>query len=142
LLFPAFWIDPKNRFDLLSAVVHLLAGNAFIQLEGNLDDCDFSKVHSTADPIVPVPRQTDPIEGDIIVLPLKPETSSLILEQVHIDHRYKKAIAAIQIIKNSKIEFIAGDHFDRECISVGENVPESFLVELKKKGIIKSFKKG
>jgi hypothetical protein len=50
-------------------------------------------------------------------------------------------ISAIQIEKNGKIEFMAGDNFHRECVSVGELVSTEFLEEMISKGILRGYKK-
>jgi hypothetical protein len=139
----AFWLDPDDPDELLQHVVGFLAHHSFIVFEGDLSQCDFSAVRSYAPaPIPEVKRETDPSEGEQIVLPLEMETEAHILSQVLTDNRFLDEIAAIQIVRDGEVLFLAGDHFDSECVSVGDSVPEDFLKDLVQRGVLKSYRKG
>ncbi len=139
----AFWLDFIDPYELLQHVVAFLAHHSFIVFEGDLSRCDFSAVcpYSPA-PIPEVKRETDPSEGEQVVLPLEMETEAHILSQVLTDNRFLDDIAAIQIVRDEEVLFLAGDHFDSNCVSVGHSVPEEFLMELVQRGILKSYRKG
>jgi hypothetical protein len=76
-----------------------------------------------------------------VVLPLEMETEAHILSELLTDNRFLDDIAAIQIVRNGEVLFLAGDHFDPECVSVGDSVPEDFLKELVQRGVLKSYKR-
>jgi len=138
----AFWLDPVDPDELLQCVVGFLAHGSHVVFEGDLSRCDFSAVRPfAAAPAPEVKRETDPSEGEQVVLPLEMETEAHILSQVLTDNRFLDDIAAIQIVRDEEVLFLAGDHFDSECVSVGDSVPEEFLKELVERGVLKSYRK-
>jgi hypothetical protein len=138
----AFWLDPRDKPGLLVAMMNALAGNAHISLEGDLTECDFSDFKSTIHTETEyIKRESEPKkEGPIIVLPLEPETIHPILQQVLPNGRIVHKIVAVQIEKKGKIEFLAGDNFHRECVSVGSGVPEELLQQLVRSGVLRGYK--
>ena len=139
----AFWLEPGAPDELLQCVVGFLAHGSHIVFEGDLSRCDFSRVRPFSPARIPeVKRETDPSEGEQVVLPLEMETQANILSQVLTDNRFLDDIAAIQIVRDGEVLFLAGDHFDIECVSVGSSVPEDFLKELVQRGVLKSYRTG
>jgi len=139
----AFWLEPGAPGELLQWVVGFLAHGSHIVFEGDLSRCDFSRVRPlTPAPIPEVKRETDPSEGEQVVLPLEMETQAHILSQVLTDNRFIDDIAAVQIVRGGEVLFLAGDHFDVQCVSVGSSVPEDFLKELVQRGVLKSYRTG
>ena len=133
-----YWLDPLDKPNLLVSIVNYFIGNSKIILEGNLDKFDFSRI-----PHLPNTTNIKPESGipshPMIILPLKPETKDVLLDQLIPDDKFLKEIIAIQIEWDDKIEFMAGDYFHSECLSVGEGVSENFLSELVTKKILKEF---
>jgi hypothetical protein len=55
--------------------------------------------------------------------------------------RVVRDVRALQIVRDENIEFMAGDNFHRECVSVGPAVPETVLRDLIEAGIIRGYKR-
>ena len=119
-----------------------LVGDAHIALEGDLGDLDFSHISGAIYGATATIHRESPDSETMIVLPLEHETIELILDQVLAEGRVLKKIAAIQIEKSGDVEFMAGDYFHRECVSVGPAVPEPFLQELVRRGLIRGYMPG
>jgi hypothetical protein len=138
----AFWLDPKDKPGLLIAMMKALAGNAHISFEGDLTECDFSDFRSAVHTETEyIKRENEPKkESPIIILPLEPETIKPILKQVLPEGRVVHKIIAVQIEKDGKIEFMAGDNFHRECVSVGSGVAEELLQQLIQMGVLRGYK--
>jgi hypothetical protein len=134
----AFWLDPRDKPALLIILMKALAGDAHIAFEGDLSDLDFSQI---ADATASLHRES-PESETMVVLPLEIDTIKPILDQVLPEGRIVKKIVAIQIEKSGQVEFMAGDNFHRECVSVGPAVKQSLLQELVARGIIRSYEPG
>lgn len=138
----SYWLDPKDKPGLLVNIMKFLAGNARIALEGELNKFDFSSIPNHINEETGTIKHETGIPPDpIIILPLEPETINPLLEQLLLNGKCVREITAIQIEKNGEIEFMAGDNFHRECVSVGEQVHSEFLEEMISKGILRSYKK-
>jgi len=137
-----YWLDPKDKLGLLVNIMKFLAGDARIALEGELQKFDFSSIPNHIDTETESIKHETGIPHDpIIILPLEPDTIKSLLDQLLPKGKCIYEITAILIEKNGKIEFMAGDNFHRECVSVGELVSTEFLNELVSKGILRSYKK-
>jgi hypothetical protein len=55
------------------------------------------------------------------------------------DGDFVHRIGAIQIQRNEEVQFVAGDNFHRECVSVGQAISDDFLHDLVTRGIIGSY---
>jgi hypothetical protein len=138
----AYWIDPKDKPGLLVNIMKYLMGDARIAFEGKIKKYDFSAVpNHIYSETESIKHETGKPPDPIIILPLEEETIKPILGQILPQGSCVHDISAIQIEKNGKIEFMAGDNFHRECVSVGKIVAEKFLEEMKTKGIIRNYKK-
>ena len=75
-----------------------------------------------------------------LILPLEPGTVQSIMRELNSKKNLKNMIAAVTIEKQGSIEFMAGDNFDKECVSVGKAISGHLLEELKAQGIIKRYR--
>lgn len=135
-----YWLSPRDKPGLLAAIMKLLAGNAHILLQGDLNSCDFSAVpKADGNRILPFDTLNEKQDGQHIALRLEPETIQPILAQVLPHGRIVHDIGFIQIEKNGRIEFMSGDNFHNECVSVGPAVSEHLLRDLTSRGILRTF---
>ena len=137
-----YWLDPRDKPALLIALMRHLAGNAHIAFEGDRKDMDkmnFGAIQGVVKNLkTPFKHEWD-ANGAAIVLPLNNHTINPILKEILPQGRIVHKIGAIQIEKDGQIEFIAGDNFHRECVSVGEDVPERLLQDLFDSGILRGY---
>lgn len=137
----AYWLDARDKPGLLVRLMKFLTGSARIMLQRNLSNCDFRSIPGSQNSdLAPLHPMTGPNEGPHVVLTLESDTVQPILEQVLPHGRIVREIEHIQIEKNGELQFMAGDNFHNECISVGPGVPEAFLKELVSCGILRGFK--
>ncbi len=138
----AFWLDPRDKPALLMRLMQYFAGSAHIALEGereNMETMDFSRVQGNIEGLIPPFRHEWGANGKAVVLPLKKDTIKLILDEVLPEGRIVQKVGAIQIEKDGEIVFIAGDNFHRECVSVGNGVPEQLLKEMVASGVLRGY---
>jgi hypothetical protein len=132
-----FWLDPRDKVALFIRVMKLLAAeNTRIMLEGRISPSELPSSLSQLRDSPPVPRQA-PEAPQVLDMPLTEATVQPIARSVA--PRVVRDVAAIQIIQNKEIQFMVGDNFHRECVSVGPAVPESFLSDLLSAGIIRGY---
>ena len=135
-----YWIQPKDKANLLKAFMEELSGDAQILFEGDLTDFDFSKISNKETGISGELHQTD--KGDdssLKVFVLDNESLNQILEQILPEEKFVKKIDHMQIQKNGELQVLIGDNFDDECISVGPLVSVELLVKLKNNGVIEGY---
>lgn len=136
----SFWLKPKDKEKLLIALIKTLTGKAYIMLQGNLSDCDFSNIPGISfSKRAPFHSMEGLDEGKFVIIPLEPETIDHIFTQILPEEKFINQIEHIQIEENGKLEFMAGDNFHDECISVGPNISEHFLKDLVAKGILQRY---
>lgn len=134
-----YFLDPRDKPGLLVALMRQLAGNAHIALEGDREDMetmDFSVIPDAVEGLVAPFRHEWDKNGKFIVLPLTDDTIAPILEEVLPEGRIVHKVGAIQIEKDGDIQFLAGDNFHRESVSVGPAVPERLLRDLMASGVL------
>jgi hypothetical protein len=137
-----YWLDPRDKPALLIALMRQLAGNAHIAFEGDrkdMDNMNFSAIQSVVENLKTPFKHEWNANGAAVVLPLNNHTIGPILKQILPEGRFVHEIEAIQIEKDGQIEFIAGDNFHRECVSVGPAVPERLLHDLLDSGILRGY---
>jgi hypothetical protein len=138
----AFFLDTRDKPGLLIALMHALAGNAHLALEGDRDrmsEMDFDKIPGAKEGIVsPFGSEWDE-NARFVVLPLESDSIPLILREILPKGRIVHDVGAIQIEKNGEIQFLAGDNFHRESVSVGPGVPEQLLKSLVASGILRAY---
>ena len=134
-----FWLDSHDKPGLLMALMKLFAGTSRIALEGNLSAGEFSAIPGV------VTGRADPfhcefgVPSQMVILPLTSECIREIQRLLFPGGRIVHDVGAIQIEQDGEIQFMAGDNFHRECVSVGAGVPESLLKNLVEHGILRSY---
>ena len=137
-----YWLDPRDKPGLLIALMRLLAGNSHIAFEGDPDDMaemNFTSIPGVREGIVAPFKNEWGKNAKVIILPLENDTIPLILREVLPEGRIVHKVGAIQIEKDGEIQFLAGDNFQRECVSVGPAVPEEVLDKLVAVGILRAY---
>ena len=135
----AFWLDPHDKCGLLVAIMKLFAGNSLIAFEGQVSADEFSSIPGVftgrSDPFHP----EFGVPSKMVIIPLTPE-AILEIERVLITGgRIIHKVGAVQIEHDGEIQFMAGDNFHRECVSVGAGVPEPLLKNLVHHGVLRSY---
>lgn len=119
--------------------MRLLAGNAQISFEGDLSECDFSQLEEVDVSFGEIRCSNDSNQSNHKILNLTTEAIKPILKQILPKGRVVHKIQEIKIQKNNELQFLSGDNFHNECISVGPLVKKAFIEELKDNGLIRSF---
>jgi hypothetical protein len=134
-----YWIEPWDDRKFLAEVFKYFQGGALVLLEGDLEYFHFQDILGFTTRISEpfAPQASDAKEK--IVLPLEQSTYEQILERILPSNRFKKAIDAMQIVKEGDIRFMTGDNFHHECISMHAETPKDFLESLRLRFIIKRF---
>jgi len=138
----SYWLDPRDKPALLVALMHQLAGNAHIVFEGDQEDMeslDFSPIRGIFEGLVTPFNNEWREDSKSLVLPLTNDTIRQILDVVLPEDRIIHNVGAIQIEKDGQVQFMAGDNFHNECVSVGPAVPEQLLKDLVASGILKAY---
>jgi hypothetical protein len=133
------WLIPKDNIRLLSSIIKYLCGEAFIYFEGNISPKEFNGINFYKK-VIPLVNRESPESKYMVALPLEDNTCDFILKKIIPRNLFINEISAIQIIKNGRLQFLSGDNFHRECISVDSEISESFLNQLIDEGIIKSYR--
>ncbi len=134
-----YWINAIDKPGLLVALMRLLADEAQISFEGDLSECDFSDIEEINYDIGEINCYNNTDQTNLKIFHLTQKSIKPILKQILPKGRVVHKILQIKIQKNNEIQFLSGDNFHNECISVGPLVPVDFLEELKAKGTIRSF---
>jgi hypothetical protein len=134
-----YWIEPRDDAKLLTEVLRYFQGGASILLEGDLAIFHFGDIPGTSAIVSEIFIPQAPESNERIVLPLDDSTIEEILKRVLPSNRFKKLINAIQIVRNDQIQFMTGDNFHHECISIHPEISVEFLERLRSQFIIKRF---
>jgi len=62
-----------------------------------------------------------------------------LLARVTFEEQISPSVGALQIAHAGQVEFLAGDNFHEQCISVGPGLSPRFLTQLVRQGVIKGF---
>src|ERR1700690_3543313 len=138
----AYILDPRDKLALLTALMRMLAGDAHIALEGDIEamsEMDFGTIPGVIENVLPPFRREWNGDSKFIVIPLTPQTIAPILKEVLPEGRIVHKIGAIQIERHGEIQFFAGDNFHRECVSVGQAVPVELLGDLVISGVLRAY---
>lgn len=137
-----YFLDVRDKPGLPVALTRRFAGGAHLALEGNRNDMsemNFDGIQGVKEGIVePFEHEYDK-DARFVVFPLETETIPGILRQILHQVRVVHKIGAIQIEKFGEIQFLAGDNFHRECVSVGPGVPEQLLKDLQASGVLRAY---
>jgi hypothetical protein len=138
-----YWLDPIRSGDLLRAVLKALVGGSRVAIEGEADAielCGLLMLPGAGGELSPPFRREYKPDSAVVVLPLESRRDARrICEMVSTEGKVRAGIEAIQVERHGRIEFLAGDGFHRECVSVGAGVPEGLLRDLTRKRIIEGF---
>jgi len=138
-----YWLDPLNPGDLLEAMLRLLAGHARVAVEGDATSLAALQLHSidgaSYGPVEPFMSEND-ADSVMVVLRLDDlEQARLIHGKLAPGGKLVPGVAAIQLERGGSVQFLAGDCFHRECVSVGPLVPVEFLRGLVRSAVIAGF---
>jgi hypothetical protein len=134
-----YWLDPRQDAALLTEVLQYFKGDAAILLEGDLSHFHFEDIAGNSAVVAQPFNREAPEANDAIILPLEESTVDEILRRIIPANKFKKRIKAIQVVKGGAIQFMAGDNFHRECVSIHSDTPLEFLEHLRSEFIIKRF---
>ncbi len=135
-----YWIQPIEKIIFLKEIIKFLNGNAIISLEGTLSEfdvssCTLTEMNSTYE----LHQVNTPENSDFIVMAMDQNFIKAFFRFLKNDDILHTKVEFIQIEINGELQFLAGDYFHRECISVGPLVTANFLNKLKDQKIIKTF---
>jgi hypothetical protein len=124
------WLDPADPQVLVGALARSLAGDAVIVVEGHFEWSDFQGARAL-EVVVPdgVGRES-PESPQVLAFQLEPNTVDRIVKDLGSARGTFARVEAVQIQKAGRLEFIAGDAFHRECVSVGPGVSNDLIQEL------------
>jgi hypothetical protein len=139
-----YWLDPIDRPALLATLMRELAGEAEIALEGEASELatfDFSALSGVREGIaLPFREEWRGKTGKMLIMPLNASTVGPILEELLRKDRAMQRVGAIQIQCDGQVEFLAGDNFHRECVSVGPGVTVKLLERLVRERVIAAYR--
>lgn len=112
-----------------------------ISFEGDLKNLNLDNIpgliNGEQEPLI---RATSHPKLDFVILPLKDETTPLILNELNEkDHLVHEGIIHVQIAQNNKLVFGGYDNFHKNCVVAYEDVPINLLEKLKSIGVIRSY---
>jgi len=132
------WLIPKDNVRFITSIIKYFCGDAFIYFEGNIPPSEFNEIN-TCKKVIPLLNRESPESKYMVALPLDDNTCDFILKKIIPQDLFLSEISAIQIIKNDKLQFLSGDNFHRECISVDASISDLFLNHLVNEGILESY---
>jgi hypothetical protein len=139
-----YWLDPIDKPALLAALMRELAGEAEIALEGEASELaafNFGAVSGVREGVaLPFREEWRGKTGKMLIMPLNASTVGPILKELLRKVRALQRVGAIQIQCGGKVEFLAGDNFHRECVSVGPGVTVELLKMLVGERVIAAYR--
>ena len=140
---PRFRLHTKHKPELLFALMRTLAHeDARISFEGRLSHTELAKIAGASLTETEVlKRNTRSPRLDFVVLPLTPDTVPEIQKAIVSKIAFKDyaGIVHVQIEGLGRLAFVAFDQFHEDCVWVSEAVPDTFLAELVKSGVLYSY---
>src|SRR5437867_3282371 len=109
-----YWLIPKDRVRLLSAIMRALAGNSYIIFEGEIPPSEFHGLVTSESFAFPSFGRESRESSYMVVIPLEAETIDPILTIVLPNDRFIDEIGAIQIWSKGDVQFMSGDNFHEE----------------------------
>jgi hypothetical protein len=138
-----YWLDPIRSGDLLGAVLGVLAGDARVAIEGEgeaLEELGLLALPGGSRELrPPFSRQYKPDSAVVIMALENQEQARRISEMLSPHGKVAAGIEVVQVESHGRVEFVAADGFHPQCVSVGPAVPEDFLRDLTRRGIIEGF---
>lgn len=138
------WIDARDKPGLLLAMMKEFTNRSNISFEGRLGELTFSSwPNATVEETLVLKRHTTSPRLDFVVLPLTAETVKDVWTEVSAkDHLVHEGIIHVQIESNGMLVFGGYDNFHRQCTIAYPGVPIELLEELKRRGVIREFRRG
>ena len=139
-----YWLQARDKPELLIAMMRVLAGDAHISFEGDLSRAgSLMSIPGASTEETPVLRRNTfvPVQ-DFVVVPLETTTLPRLIRESSRPDRLTHDVVHVQIEKGGSLEFGAYDNFHPKCIGVSSRVPLSLLHALHRKGILRSFEVG
>ena len=139
-----YWLDPIDKPALLSTLMRELASEAEIALEGEASELatfDFSAISGVREGVVsPFRKECRDKTGKMLIMPLNASTVDPILDELLRKDRAMQRVGSIQIQRSGQVEFLAGDNFHRECVSVGPGITVELLERLLGEKVIAAYR--
>lgn len=137
-------IHVRDCQGVLWAFLRAYQDQGFLSLEGDLSQlCLLEFSNSSNVESGYLKRQTIEPELDFTILPLTLENISAL--KMHLSKPgflgKKGMVVHVQIATHAGCVFVACDNFHPECTVVSSDVPDSFLDEQKKSGVLKDFER-
>ena len=136
-----YWLNVRDKPEMMNVVMRALAGTALISFEGDLSGCGglFDLAGASAQETAALKRQTTHPTLDFVVVPLEVGTVGPILQEVGLGGRLVHDIVHIQIEREGVLLFGSYDNFHPDGCVVWSGVAESALQELQAEGVLRSY---
>jgi hypothetical protein len=141
---PSYWIEPLKEAALLAEIMHALRGDSHIAVEAApevLSQLGLTTIpNGVRGPVHPFRVEYPDAKSEMLVLPLSDATLSRLCGQLCRNRGTLRKIGAIQVERARKVEFLAGDNFHPDCVSVGSGVAVELLEDMQVRGIIAAYR--
>ena len=125
----------RDKRRLLLRMMELLAGNAHVSFEGNLDGLTFSALPGISETETEaLKRNTLWPRQDFIIVPLEESTIRPMISAL--GGNVPKSIIHVQIEQAGRLQFGAYDNFHPGCMSFGDAVSPVVLENLVSDGVL------
>jgi hypothetical protein len=133
-------LSTRRSIDLLTAMLDMFCGDAYLSLEGDLSQLDYDLFENfQVLPAQALDRNTIWPPQKLVSVALEAETLSIIKRHILPRVGIRKRILHIQIVKQTEMVFAAYDCFDRDLVGVINTVGEPFLSSLVERKAIWSY---
>jgi len=124
------WIVPLDCCGLLLHAIQALAGDSYMVVEGEFEPSCFQEIEKLIALKITseTPRESRGSRA-ISAFSLTPEVALPLSQNVFREAELKNNFEAIQIVRKGVVQFISGDYFHPECVSVGSDISSSLLAD-------------
>ena len=130
------WIEPLDCCRLLLHAMQALAGESCIIIEGEFEPSCFKGIENLIRLELDSRISREARDSNaVIVFSLTPEVVLPLWRNVFQEVDLKNKFAAIQIVRNGAVQFMSGDYFDPECVSVGSDISLPLLEDWVRVGL-------
>jgi hypothetical protein len=137
-----WWLDCPRPAALLPALLRSCPDGGVIALEGDIAALKLlvgDVPGATVGRALPFKPEWDTADDKMILLTVTPVTRSMLVERLVRNGAIPSEIGALQIAFEGAVQFLAGDNFHSECLSVGPGYSTAVLQELKDRGTLAGF---
>lgn len=132
-----YWLNCRDKFALLGRVMDLLAGDdcsmTIIYPVNKLDLSVFKKLNAN------IRTEEYSKEFKKFSFIISKDYLKILKEILQHDGLYMKRILEIEIYKDEKLSFLAGDYFHNECISIRSGISEDEIKKMVEDRIIRDY---